>query len=65
MPPVKANKKKPKACENDPEAITATFDKSGKIASVTVDAIPGGRGFSGPVGFYLQMGGDPKKLPPL
>ena len=30
-----------------------------------VDALPGGKGFSGPVGFYLQAGGDASKLPPL
>lgn len=65
VPPVKPNKKNPKSLENDPEAITLTFDENGKIDSLSVVAIPGGKGFSGPVGFYLQMGGDPKKLPPL
>ncbi|KAH8091959.1 hypothetical protein JL720_5534 [Aureococcus anophagefferens] len=55
----------PKALQNDAEAITAYFDKSGEvITKFTVAAIPGGRA-SGPVGFYLQMGGDPKKLPKL
>ena len=34
-----------------------------KIKSLTVEALPGGRGYSGPVGFYLQAGGDPSKLP--
>jgi len=65
VPAAKANKKSPKALQNDPEAITVVFDKSGKIKSLSVAAIPGGKGFSGPVGFYLQMGGDPKKLPKL
>ena len=66
VPAVKPNKKTPKALQNDAETITAYFDKSGEvITKFTVAAIPGGRGFSGPVGFYLQMGGDPKKLPKL
>ena len=66
VPAVKPNKKTPKALQNDAEAITAYFDKSGEvITKFTVAAIPGGKGFSGPVGFYLQMGGDPKKLPKL
>ena len=66
VPAVKPNKKAPKALQNDAELITAYLSKDGtKITKVTVDAIPGGKGFSGPVGFYLQMGGDPKKLPKL
>ena len=34
------------------------------LTSYQVDALPGGKGISGPVGFYLQAGGDPSKLPP-
>lgn len=64
VPPV-APKTPPVACENDPERVTITFASGSgltKIARLKVDALPGGRGFSGPVGFYLQAGGDPSKL---
>jgi hypothetical protein len=50
----------PKRVENDPEKITATFaSKSGltQIKAFRVEPLPGGRGFSGPMGFYLQAGG--------
>ena len=33
------------------------------IKKIKVDKQPGGKGFSGPVGFYLQAGGDASKLP--
>ena len=61
VPPVSAKGAK---CQNDPEKIIVNF-ASGltKIESIEVQAIPGGKGFSGPVGFYLQAGGDPTKLP--
>jgi hypothetical protein len=65
VPPVAA-KSPPAACENDAEKITATFVSGTgltKIKGIKVTALPGGKGFSGPVGFYLQAGGDPSKLP--
>ena len=34
-----------------------------EIKSLSVVPKPGGKGFSGPVGFYLQAGGDASKLP--
>jgi len=69
VPPVAA-KTPAVACENDPEKITAYFVSATKppltkIKKLKVEALPGGKGFSGPVGFYLQAGGDPSKLPPL
>lgn len=65
VPPAKPNKKAPKKLENDPETVTVTLNESGtQITKFTVNALKGGKGFSGPVGFYLQMGGDPAKLPP-
>ena len=66
VPPVSA-KSPPVACQNDPEKILVTFASGSglkKIAKIQVDAVPGGKGFSGPIGFYLQAGGDPSKLPP-
>ena len=66
VPPVSA-KSPPVACQNDPEKILVTFasgSKLKKIAKIQVDALPGGKGFSGPIGFYVQAGGDPSKLPP-
>ena len=65
MPGVPAVEKKeaPVACTNDPEKLTFYF-VGGKVSKLVVDALPGGKGFSGPIGFYLQMGGDPSKLPP-
>jgi len=65
VPPVSA-KSPPVQCQNDPEKVLVTFasgSKLKKIAKIQVDALPGGKGFSGPVGFYLQAGGDPSKLP--
>jgi hypothetical protein len=67
VPPV-ASKSPPVACENDPEKVTAYFESDTKpllsrIKKLKVQALSGGRGFSGPVGFYLQAGGDPSKLP--
>ena len=64
--PAVSAKKPPVACENDPEKITAYFAPGSgltKISKIVVEAVPGGKGFSGPVGFYLQAGGDPSKLP--
>lgn len=68
VPPV-SPKNPPVACENDPEKITVNFASGTKppltkIVKLTVEAIPGGKGFSGPIGFYLQAGGDASKLPP-
>ena len=65
VPPVAA-KSPPAECENDTEKITATFESGTgltKIKAFKVSPLPGGRGFSGPVGFYLQAGGDPSQLP--
>ena len=63
--PAVSAKSPPVACQNDPEKVTVTF-ASGltTIKSISVEALPGGKGFSGPVGFYLQAGGDATKLPP-
>lgn len=66
VPPVSA-KSPPVVCQNDPEKVLVTFasgSKLQKIAKIQVDPLLGGKGFSGPVGFYLQAGGDPSKLPP-
>ena len=64
--PAVSTKSPPVACQNDPEKITAYFKTGSKsIERIVVEAKPGGRGFSGPVGFYLQAGGDPSKLPKL
>jgi len=54
----------PVKCENDPETITWTFSPQMKVRKMTVEPLPGGRGFSGPAGFYVQMGGnlEPPKL---
>ena len=69
--PVSA-KTPPVACQNDPEKILATFASAREapgappltqIQRLEVEALPGGRGFSGPIGFYLQAGGDPAALP--
>lgn len=67
VPPVSA-KTPPVACQNDPEAIIVYFASGTKpaltkIQKIQVQALPGGKGFSGPVGLYLQAGGDPSKLP--
>lgn len=67
LPGVPAVAAKKVAVQNDPEKVTVDFASGTglkKIAKLTVDAVPGGKGFSGPVGFYLQIGGDPAKLPP-
>ena len=61
VPAVKAQSP-PVACANDPEKVTATV-RGALIEKMVVEPIPGGNGFSGPVGFYLQAGGDPAKLP--
>ena len=62
LPGVPATKAKNVACENDPESLVATV-RGSIIEKIEIEAIPGGKGFSGPVGFYLQAGGDPSKLP--
>ena len=67
VPPVAA-KSPAIACQNDAEQVTAIFESGTgltKLKRLKVDVLPGGRGFSGPVGFYLQAGGDPTKLPAL
>jgi len=67
VPPV-SSKNPPIECQNDPEKITAYFESGTKppltkIKKLKVEVLPGGKGFSGPIGFYLQAGGDPSKLP--
>lgn len=65
VPPV-SPKSPPIVCTNDEESIVVTFasgTKLTKIKQLTVEAVPGGRGFSGPIGLFLQAGGDPSKLP--
>ena len=54
----------PIRCENDPETVTWTYSPQMKVRKMTVEPLPDGRGFSGPAGFYVQMGGnlDPPKL---
>ena len=64
--PAVSAKKPPVACENDPEKVTLSFASGSglkMIKKIKVDKQPGGKGFSGPVGFYLQAGGDASKLP--
>ena len=66
LPGVPATPSKGVACQNDPEKVTVSFQSGSgltKISKLTAEALPGGKGFSGPVGFYLQAGGDPSKLP--
>mmetsp|Transcript_53081 Transcript_53081/g.88136 ORF Transcript_53081/g.88136 Transcript_53081/m.88136 type:complete len:118 (+) Transcript_53081:181-534(+) len=65
LPGVKAVAAKNIACQNDAEKITAVFASGSglsKIKGIKIEALPGGRGFSGPVGFYLQAGGSPTDL---
>ena len=62
--PTVAAKSPPVDCTNDAEKIAAVV--RGEIIEkivVTPIASDEARGFSGPVGFYLQAGGDPAKLP--
>jgi len=59
-----ASKDPPTACQNDPERVEVYFASGCKqIETLRVTAVPGGKGYSGPIGFYLQVGGDPSKLP--
>ena len=65
--PAVVAKDPPVRCQNDPESITVTFkgrpsEGLTQIQTLSVEAKPGGKGLSGPVGFYLQAGGDPSKL---
>ena len=65
MKPVSA-KSPPVFCENDPEKITVEFAQGSglsKIRRLKVEVLPGGKGFSGPLGFYLQAGGSAAGLP--
>lgn len=62
--PAVAAQTPPRACQNDSELLTWEV-QDGKVTKLVVDAIKGGRGFSGPVGFYLQMGGNKKDLPKM
>jgi len=66
VPPVSA-KSPPVACSNDPEKITLNFASGSglqTISRITVEQkLSGGGGYSGPVGFYLQAGGDASKVP--
>jgi hypothetical protein len=45
------------AVKNDPERVTVSFDASGYVVRQVVAPMPGGRGLSGPAGFYAQVGG--------
>ena len=50
----------PVSCVNDPELVTAEFaqgSKLSKLKKLTVELLPGGQGYSGPIGFYRQLGG--------
>lgn len=55
----------PVACQNDEEKVRVEFvtgkdvPKLSIIKKITVEALPGGKGFSGPLGFYVQAGGSP------
>ena len=66
VPPVSA-KSPPVACSNDPEKLTLNFASGSglqTISRITVEQkLSGGGGYSGPVGFYLQAGGDASKVP--
>ena len=45
--------------------MQAYFESGSQVINkIVVEPRPGGKGFSGPIGFYLQAGGDPSKLPP-
>ena len=66
--PAVSKKEPPVACENDKARVTAYFAGNTKpaltfINKMTFQPLPGGRGFSGPAGLYVQAGGDPSKLP--
>ena len=50
-------------CENDAEAFSIEIGAAGLLNKLSVHALPGGRGFSGPAGFFVQMGGDAASLP--
>ena len=64
MPGVAAIAKKdpPILCQNDPEKFEVYFDQSDKIYRIVISPLPGGKGFSGPPGFFVQAGGDPDQL---
>jgi glutathione S-transferase len=47
---------------NDSERVITTFNTEGKILKQVIEALPGGRGFSGPPGFYQQLGGKRSNL---
>jgi len=47
----------PFKCKNDDEKLTFHFSDDGKISKLVIEALPGGRGFSGPSGWYKQMVG--------
>ena len=64
-PGAKAMPSKGVAVQNDPEKVVATFAPGtglSKLLKLTVDPLEGGKGFSGPVGFYLQVGGSASDL---
>lgn len=42
-------------CVNDHERVTITFNTEGMIVKQVIETLPGGRGFSGPPGFYQQL----------
>lgn len=58
----------PKRVQNDAEKVTIDFapgtePKLTMIKRLKVEPLPGGVGFSGPIGFYLQAGGLASDLP--
>jgi len=48
-----------KTVTNDSERLLATFAADGKLAKLNVEVLPGGNGFSGPPGWYAQLGEGP------
>merc|ERR1711957_901138 len=70
MPDVEAVASQGIKVTNDPEKVTVFFNDEGLIVRQTINALPGGKGFSGPAGMYRQIGGKlemrmllPPKLP--
>jgi len=57
MPGVEAIHATGTFCKNDPEKVITFFNDEGKIRRQIVEPLIGGKGFGGPPGFYLQIGG--------
>ena len=57
--PAVAAKDPPVCCHLDPEKFHMVFDRNNKLRKLVISPMPGGKGFSGPKGFYLLAGGDP------